>query len=118
MLLPMAVIAVTTRKALERECAACGKKAIFPPSRIRDTVLLLRLWHTDSIEVSRGKSGKRRTNKGEERSRSMFRTLEEHAERFYGKQPGLLMRMVRLKGLVITSVLVIGMLLGVVMSLD
>ena len=38
MLLPMAVIAVTTRKALERECAACGKKAVFPPSRIRDTV--------------------------------------------------------------------------------
>ena len=48
----------------------------------------------------------------------MFRTLGEHAERFYGKQPGLLLRIVRLKGLVITSVLVIGMLLSVVMSLD
>ena len=48
----------------------------------------------------------------------MFRTLEEHAERFYGKQPSLMMRIVRLKGLVITSVLVIGMLLSVVMSLD
>lgn len=48
----------------------------------------------------------------------MFRTLEEHAERFYGKGPGLLMRMVRFKGLVITSVLVIGILLTLVMSLD
>ena len=48
--------------------------------------LLLRLWHTDSIEVSLVASGKRRTNKGEERSRSMFRTLEEHAEWFYGKE--------------------------------
>jgi hypothetical protein len=48
----------------------------------------------------------------------MFRTLEEHAERFYGKQHGLLMRMVRFKGLVITSVLVIGILLTLVMSLE
>ena len=46
------------------------------------------------------------------------RTLEEHAERFYGKRPGLLMRMVRFKGLVITSVLVVGILLTLVMSLD
>lgn len=38
MLLPMAVIFVRTRKALERECAACGKKVLFPPSCIRDTV--------------------------------------------------------------------------------
>ncbi|HKS73609.1 MAG TPA: hypothetical protein VJQ82_10470 [Terriglobales bacterium] len=48
----------------------------------------------------------------------MFRTLEEHAERFYGKRPGLLMRAVRFKGLVVTSMLVIGILLTVVMSLD
>lgn len=48
----------------------------------------------------------------------MFRTPEEHAERFYNKRPGLLMRIVRFKGLVITSTLVIGMLLTVVMSLD
>jgi hypothetical protein len=48
----------------------------------------------------------------------MFRTLEEHAERFYGKQRGLLMRVVRFKGLVITSMLVIGILLTVVMSLE
>ena len=60
MLLPMAVIAMTTRKALERECAACGKKAVFPPSS-QGHRLLLRLWHTDSIEVSRAVSGKRRT---------------------------------------------------------
>jgi hypothetical protein len=48
----------------------------------------------------------------------MFRTLEEHAEPFYGKRPELLMRLVRFKGLVITSMLVIGILLTVVMSLD
>ena len=47
----------------------------------------------------------------------MFRTLEEHAERFYGKRPSLLMRIVRFKGLVITSVLVIGILLSLVLSL-
>jgi hypothetical protein len=48
----------------------------------------------------------------------MFRTLEEHAERFYGKRPEHLMRLVRFQGLVITSMLVIGILLTAVMSLD
>jgi len=48
----------------------------------------------------------------------MFRTLDEHAERFHGKRPGLLARIVRFKVLVISSVLVIGILLTVVMSLD
>lgn len=67
-------------------------------------------------------SGEQRTNrvekKVEERSTSMFRTPGEQAERFCGKQPGLLMRIVRLKGPVITSVLVIAILLTVVLSLD
>ena len=80
--------------------------------------LVLRLWHTDSIEVSRAMSGRRLTSKVQEESRGKEQIDEEHAERFYGKQPGLLVRIVRLKGLVITSVLVIGMLLSVVMSLD
>jgi hypothetical protein len=48
----------------------------------------------------------------------MFRTLEEHAERFHGKRPGLFARIVRFKVLVITSMLVIGILLTVVMDLD
>jgi len=48
----------------------------------------------------------------------MFRTLEEHAERFHGKRPGLFARMVRFKALVIGSMLVIGVLLTAVMSLD
>ncbi|HKS73610.1 MAG TPA: hypothetical protein VJQ82_10475 [Terriglobales bacterium] len=38
MLLAMAVIAATTRKALERECAACGTKTVFPPSHRRIAV--------------------------------------------------------------------------------
>ncbi len=53
-----------------------------------------------------------------ERSLSMFRTLEEHAERFHGKRPGPFARIVRFKALVISSMLVIGVLLTVVMSLD
>ena len=48
----------------------------------------------------------------------MFRTLEEHAERFHGKRLGLFARIVRFKVLVISSMLVIGGLLTVVMSLD
>ena len=48
----------------------------------------------------------------------MFRTLEEHAERFHGKRLGLFARIVRAKVLVISSMLVIGGLLTVVMSLD
>lgn len=47
----------------------------------------------------------------------MFRTLEEHTERFHGKT-SLLARIVRLKVLVISSVLVIGMLLTVISGLD
>jgi ribosomal protein S27E len=38
MLMAMAVIAATTRKALERECAACGTKTVFPPSHRRIAV--------------------------------------------------------------------------------
>ena len=48
----------------------------------------------------------------------MFRTLDEHAERFHGKRPGLLARIIRFKVLVISSMLVIGILLTAVMSLD
>lgn len=48
----------------------------------------------------------------------MFRTLDEHAERFYGKRPSLLARIVRFKVLAISSMLVIGILLTAVMSLD
>jgi hypothetical protein len=49
---------------------------------------------------------------------SMFRTLEEHAERFHGKRPGLIARMFRFKMLVFGSVLAIGTLLTIVMGLD
>ena len=48
----------------------------------------------------------------------MCRTLEAHADRFHGKRPGLFARIVRFKVLVITSMLVIGILLTVVMDLD
>lgn len=48
----------------------------------------------------------------------MFRTLEEHAERFHGKGPGLIARIVRFKMLVFGSVLAIGTLLTIVMSLE
>jgi hypothetical protein len=48
----------------------------------------------------------------------MFRTLEEHAERFHGNSASLVVRLVRFKALVIGSVLVIGALLSVVMSLE
>ena len=48
----------------------------------------------------------------------MFRTLDEHAERFHGKRPGLLARIIRFKVLVISSMLVIGILLTAVMSLE
>ena len=47
----------------------------------------------------------------------MFRTLEEHVERFYGRT-SLLTRTVRFRVLVISSVLVIGTLLSIVISLD
>jgi hypothetical protein len=49
---------------------------------------------------------------------SMFRTIEEHTERFHGKRPGLFARIVRFKVLVISSVLVVGMLLTIIMNLD
>lgn len=48
---------------------------------------------------------------------SMFRTLEEHAERFHGRRPGLIARMFRFKMLVFGSVLAIGTLLTIAMSL-
>jgi len=38
MLIVIPVIAATTRKALERECAACGMKTVFPPSHRRIAV--------------------------------------------------------------------------------
>jgi hypothetical protein len=47
----------------------------------------------------------------------MFRTLEEHAERFYGKRPGPLARIVRFKMLVFGSALAIGTVLSIVMAL-
>jgi hypothetical protein len=48
----------------------------------------------------------------------MFRTLEEHAERFNGNRPGPLVRIVQFKMLVFGSVLAIGTLLSIVMALD
>jgi len=48
----------------------------------------------------------------------MFKTLEEHAERFYGKRPGLLTRIVRFKVLVISSVLMIGTLLTIILAME
>jgi len=48
----------------------------------------------------------------------MFRTLEEHAERFHGKAPGLLARILRFKLLVLGSVFAIGTLLTIAMALD
>ncbi len=48
----------------------------------------------------------------------MFRTIEEHAERFHGKRPGLLARILRFKAMVVGSVLAIGTLLTIIMSLD
>jgi hypothetical protein len=48
----------------------------------------------------------------------MFRTLEEHAERFHGNSPGLLARIVRFKLLVFSSVLAIGTLLTIALALD
>jgi ribosomal protein S27AE len=38
MFLHSAIVAVVTGKTLERECAACGNRHIFPPSRIRESV--------------------------------------------------------------------------------
>jgi hypothetical protein len=48
----------------------------------------------------------------------MFRILEEHAEGFHGKRTGLITRLVRFKMLVFGSVLAIGTLLTIVMSLE
>lgn len=66
-----------------------------------------------------GQAAASRTNKmvkkGVER---MFRSLEEHAERFHGKRLGLLSRVLRFKVLVFGSVLAIGSLLTIIMSLD
>lgn len=121
MLLPMVVIAATTRKAFERECAACNMKTVFPPSRMRVSVHCRRCGAAIPPKHL-GKAAERlrdsRTENNKERRTWMFRTPEEHAERFYNKRPGLLMRIVRFRGLVITSTIVIGMLLTVVMSLD
>lgn len=47
----------------------------------------------------------------------MFRTLEEHAERVHGKT-STLAKIVRFKLLVISSVLVLGTLLTVIIGLD
>jgi hypothetical protein len=38
MILTMAVVAVTTRKTLERTCPKCGKKQVFLPNRINEVV--------------------------------------------------------------------------------
>ena len=67
-----------------------------------------------SVWLETATSGKKRN----ERSRQMFRTLEEHAERFHGKSASLVVRLVRFKALMIGSVLVMGALLSVVMSLE
>lgn len=48
----------------------------------------------------------------------MFRTIEEHAERFHGKRPGLFASILRFKLMVLGSVMAIGTLLTVVMNLD
>jgi hypothetical protein len=39
MILHLAIIALSTRKRLERQCPECGRKLVFPPSRINETVL-------------------------------------------------------------------------------
>jgi len=71
---------------------------------------------TLAVKLSLGTATSRKER--HERSRQMFRTLEEHAERFHGKSASLVVRLVRFKALVIGSVLVIGALLSVVMSLE
>ena len=38
MFLQSAIMAFVTRKTLERRCAECGNRNVFPPSRIRDSV--------------------------------------------------------------------------------
>lgn len=38
MFLPSAIVAFVTRKTLVRQCAACGNRQVFPPSRIRESV--------------------------------------------------------------------------------
>lgn len=48
----------------------------------------------------------------------MFRTIEEHTERFHGTGPGVFAKIVRFKALVISSVLMVGILLTMIMSLD
>jgi hypothetical protein len=48
----------------------------------------------------------------------MFRTIEEHAERFHGRRPGLIVRTLRFKLLLLGSVLGIGTLLTVIMGLN
>ena len=39
MILHLAIIARSTPKTLERQCPECGRKLVFPPSRINETVL-------------------------------------------------------------------------------
>ena len=39
MILHLAIIALSTRKRLDRQCPECGRKLVFPPSRINETVL-------------------------------------------------------------------------------
>lgn len=38
MFLHAAIVAVITRKLLARQCAACGKKQLFPPSKLGKAV--------------------------------------------------------------------------------
>ena len=38
MFLQSAIVAFVTRKTLERQCAACGNRHVFPPSTIRERV--------------------------------------------------------------------------------
>jgi hypothetical protein len=57
-------------------------------------------------------------NRARKEGRQMFRTLEEHAERFYGKRSGPLAPIVRLKMLVFGSVLAIGTVLSILVTLD
>jgi uncharacterized paraquat-inducible protein A len=42
MFLQSAIVAIVTRKTLERQCAECGTKHVFPSSKMAETVFCLR----------------------------------------------------------------------------
>lgn len=56
MFLHSAIVAIVTRKTLERRCAECGTRHVFPPSKVAESVSCPRCGASIPPKVQRGTS--------------------------------------------------------------